>query len=355
MSDAQLKNLCDQVKQAHASGTVLRIEGTGSKAFYGNAVSGEQLSTSDLSGIVQYDPTELVITAKAGTPVAEVEAVLAEQSQMFAFEPPLVGGRGTIGGMVATALAGPARPWRGAVRDYLLGVKVINGKGELLRFGGQVMKNVAGYDVSRLMVGSMGCLGVLAEVSIKVLPKPEGVRFCRIEGDLDACIMLARTMMTKMTPLSGVSYDGQQGRLRVAGGNAVLERFIKTHNLAPDHTGQRYWQDLRHHSGCFFEQSDDSDSKTIWMLSLPRWSQPSFGALSYIMDWAGARYWIQGGQHDELQKIATDFHGHLTCYKSRHNDLFATQSEAVLRLHQSLKHAYDPKGIFNPGRLYADL
>jgi glycolate oxidase FAD binding subunit len=168
--DAALQHLIDQIKNAAAQNTAMRIAGSDSKRFYGEPCTGELLDLSRFSGITAYEPTELVVTARAGTRLTELEATLAGQGQCLAFEPPRFGDGGTVGGMVAAGLSGPARANVGGVRDYVLGVQLINGRGEHLTFGGQVMKNVAGYDVTRLMVGSLGCLGALTEVSIKVLP-----------------------------------------------------------------------------------------------------------------------------------------------------------------------------------------
>ncbi|MEX5452570.1 glycolate oxidase subunit GlcE, partial [Stutzerimonas stutzeri] len=164
--------LLDQVNQALAAKTPLRIQGSGSKAFLGRAAEGQLLDVREHRGIVSYDPTELVVTARAGTPLAELEATLDEAGQMLPCEPPHFGEGATVGGMIAAGLSGPRRPWSGSVRDFVLGSRVITGQGKHLRFGGEVMKNVAGYDLSRLMAGSFGCLGVLTEISLKVLPKP---------------------------------------------------------------------------------------------------------------------------------------------------------------------------------------
>src|SRR3990172_8477065 len=166
------QKLADAVREAAANHALLAIQGNGTKAFYTGALSGTPLDVTGHRGIVSYEPTELVITARAGTPLAEIEAALAERGQMLGFEPPYFGEAATLGGTIACGFSGPRRPYAGAARDFVLGTKIVNGKGEILKFGGEVMKNVAGYDVSRLMVGALGTLGVLLEISLKVLPKP---------------------------------------------------------------------------------------------------------------------------------------------------------------------------------------
>ena len=177
---AFINDVCERIREAGARKTPLRIRAGGSKDFYGRTLSGEVLDVSSYKGIVAYEPKELVLTVRAGTPLEEVESALAGERQMLPFEPPHFGG-GTIGGAVACGLSGPRRPYAGAVRDFVLGTRIVNGKGEDLSFGGRVIKNVAGYDVSRLMVGSLGTLGVITEISFKVLPAPpvcgRGARF----------------------------------------------------------------------------------------------------------------------------------------------------------------------------------
>jgi glycolate oxidase FAD binding subunit len=173
-----LDTLIERIRAAHANHSPLILQGGGSKTFYGNADEGEVLSTRKLTGVVDYQPKELVLTARAGTPLAEIEALLAGQNQMLAFEPPHFNGPATLGGCIAVGLSGPRRPYAGAARDFVLGVRMIDGTGQALRFGGQVIKNVAGYDVSRLMVGALGTLGLITEVSLKVLPTPAAETTC---------------------------------------------------------------------------------------------------------------------------------------------------------------------------------
>ena len=210
MTDDLTDVLREQVREAGHAGTALRIRGHDSKAFYGEPVDGKPLDLSAHRGIVDYEPTELVLTARAGTPLAEIEALLAEKGQVLAFEAPRFDGRGTLGGAVASGLAGPRRPWGGAPRDLILGVCLLDGRGQVLRVGGQVMKNVAGYDVSRLMAGSLGTLGVLLEISLKVLPAPIETRTLLLELLREAALARLRELARQPCPLSGACHlDGR--------------------------------------------------------------------------------------------------------------------------------------------------
>jgi len=355
MPDIALKALCDQVQEAYQQKTVLNIQGAGSKSFLGPAVEGELLDLSGYRGIVQYDPTELVITARAGTPISEIEQALNEHHQALAFEPPKINGAGTVGGMVACGLAGPRRPWSGGVRDHTLGLGLINGKGQHLRFGGQVMKNVAGYDVSRLMVGSMGCLSVLTDISLKVLPQSESQQFFRFEASVSELFSLVQTAQKKMTPISGVSHDGANAHIRIEGREERLTQFADKYDLHFDAEIQAslaiHWEDLCHHQHDFFGGRAD-----VWQLSLPKWSDLSDLAQPFLMDWAGARYWVKASNAEQLELLkerARKLGGYLSAYDSSGRSVaqYPSMPVALLKLHQNLKNAYDPAGILNPGRL----
>jgi len=383
MQDAALKALCDQVQHAYESKTGLNIQGSGSKAFlcqtahskvHPEASPNETLDTTIYQGIVQYEPTELVITAKAGTPISEVEQVLDEQGQMLAFEPPQLGENelvtvgsvgGTVGGMVASGLAGPRRPWSGGVRDYVLGTSIINGKGEHLRFGGQVMKNVAGYDVSRLMVGSMGSLGVLADISLKVLPRPACQQFYRFESTLTDLFVMLQQVSMKMTPITGVSHDGCYAHVRLEGRQKTLAQFARVQNWIFEERHQeelkQYWLQVRHHQHAVFrdECPRGEGDNAIWQLSLPKWSALSSAKLAslnlpFLMDWAGARYWLKAdmSHFEQLKEYVQSLKGHLRVYRGDQAIQYPALSPAILKLHQNLKQAYDPAGILNPLSVY---
>ncbi|MDH1670937.1 glycolate oxidase subunit GlcE [Stutzerimonas stutzeri] len=342
--------LLDQVNQALAAKTPLRIQGSGSKAFLGRAVEGQLLDVREHRGIVSYDPTELVVTARAGTPLAELEATLDEAGQMLPCEPPHFGEGATVGGMIAAGLSGPRRPWSGSVRDFVLGSRVITGQGKHLRFGGEVMKNVAGYDLSRLMAGSFGCLGVLTEVSLKVLPKPRLCTSLRLEIDLERALLKLAEWGQQPVPISAASHDGKALYLRLEGGegsvNAARER-IGGEDLAPG-----YWNELREQRLAFF-----ADPRPLWRLSLPNNTPAVALPGDQLVDWAGAQRWLKSDADAvTIRGIAIEVGGHATCFTAgATSNPFQPLSAPLLRYHRQLKAALDPQGIFNPGRMYSEV
>ncbi|MEK0361968.1 glycolate oxidase subunit GlcE [Pseudomonas sp. CBC3] len=344
------QQLLDQVNQALASNTPLRIQGGGSKAFLGRPVEGELLDTRTHRGIVSYDPTELVITARAGTPLAELEAALDEAGQMLPCEPPHFTDGATVGGMIAAGLSGPRRPWSGSVRDFVLGSRVITGHGKHLRFGGEVMKNVAGYDLSRLMAGSFGCLGVLTEVSLKVLPKPRLCRNLRVEMSADHALLKLAEWGQQPVPITAASYDGQALHLRLEGGEGSV-------NAACDRIGGEpldasYWNDLREQRLSFF-----ADARSLWRLSLPTNTPVLALPGEQLIDWAGAQRWLKSdADAQSIRAIAGEVGGHAICFTAgAASSPFQPLGEPLLRYHRQLKTALDPQGIFNPGRMYSEV
>ena len=262
--------LQQQIREAASRGIGLEIRGTGSKAFLGVRQESEVLSSLKLDEVISYDPSELVVTVQAGVRISDLEELLAENKQRLAFEPPMLSvdgqhQQGTVGGMIASALAGPRRPWSGGVRDAVLGLQLINGKGELLNFGGQVMKNVAGYDVSRLMVGAMGCLGLITQVSLKVLPAPELALSIVLEESVEPLLQRHGSWQQRMTPVAGIAHDGERGYLRLEGSARNLEAFIGSNDLnnakllelgneEATTSEKNIWQQLRNLSGAFFDR-----------------------------------------------------------------------------------------------------
>jgi len=354
-SDADVQGTYEQfvsmVTKAGESGRGINIIGGGTKSFYGREVAGDPLETSAYRGIVEYEPAELVITARAGTSLQQVDRALAAENQMLAFEPPCFGENSTIGGVVAAGLSGPRRPYGGAVRDAVLGVTVMPGSGEALNFGGRVMKNVAGYDVSRLMTGAMGTLGLLLVVSIRVAPRPESecTAVWRITED-DAhkrMIELAR----RPWPVSGMSYADECLRVRLSGHpEAVREAEIA---LAPDASeSTTHWRDLRDQTLPFFQTSDP-----VWRLSV----LPAAASLplegDWLWDWGGSVRWLKSEEPtDRIRAAASSAGGHATAFRGSRDDSPFTPLDAVnLRVHHRLKRTFDPQGIFNPGRMYAGL
>jgi FAD/FMN-containing dehydrogenase len=360
--DLALKSLVEQVLTAASQKTALDIGGGGTKSFYGGARRGEALDTRVLTGISSYEPTELVVTARAGTPLAELEAALAARGQCLAFEPPRFAPAGTVGGMVAAGLAGPARARVGALRDYVLGATVLNGRGEVLTFGGQVMKNVAGYDVSRLMAGSLGVLGVICEVSLKVLPILPASATVYFDCDEPQALTRLHRFATQPMPLHASAWH--QGRLyvRLAGARAAVRaacRELGGTELAPD-AAAGWWQRVRDHRHEFFTLSgaDLARGECLWRLSLPPTgaSMPLPG--DQFIEWGGAqRWWRSAAPAHAVRGMAAEAGGHATLVRAADKSpgVFAPLSAALMRIHRGLKQAFDPAGVFNPGRLYADL
>ncbi|WP_278937638.1 glycolate oxidase subunit GlcE [Pseudomonas helleri] len=342
--------LLQQVNQALHSATPLRIQGADSKAFLGRPMTGEVLDTRSHRGIVSYDPTELVITARCGTPLSELAAALDAAQQMLPCEPPSFGSHATVGGMVASGLSGPRRPWAGSVRDYVLGTRVITGHGKHLRFGGEVMKNVAGYDLSRLMAASYGALGVITEVSLKVLPKPRQALSISLEIDPDRALQRLAQWGQEPLPISAACHDGQRLHLRLEGGEGSV---AAAHDrLGGELLDAAYWADLNEQRLDYFAQG-----QPLWRLSLPNNTAPLALPGQQLIDWGGAQRWLKSDADAAfIRRVVDEVGGHATCYTPGRTDSpFQPLPAALIRYHRNLKQQLDPKGIFNPGRLYAEL
>jgi len=346
--------LIEQVRAAAARRMPLRIRGGDSKAALGRPVEGETLDMRAHRGVVHYDPTELVITLRAGTPVAELDAVLEAAGQMLPCEPPAFNGAATIGGAVASGLSGPRRPWAGALRDYVLGCRVITSEGKYVRFGGEVMKNVAGFDVSRLMAGSFGCLGVIAEVSLKVLPKPRAQRSLRIVAS--ATDALARIVAWRRDglPVSGACHVDDALHVRLEGGVSSVESAARS--IGGSELDASFWTELREQRLPFFARPG-----SLWRVSVPNTgstgAQPEALPGATMLDWGGAQRWLKSdASAAEIRRIAQAAGGHATCFTPAAGvEPFHPLAAPVWRLHRQLKQQLDPHGIFNPGRMYADL
>ncbi|UCV20205.1 glycolate oxidase subunit GlcE [Ferribacterium limneticum] len=352
----QLDDIISAVKSAHDSRTPLRIRGAGSKDFYGGLLAGEVLDVASHRGIVAYEPTELYITAKCGTPLAEIEAVLAEKGQMLAFEPPQFGGA-TVGGCVAAGLSGPRRQQAGAVRDFVLGVKLVDGTGQMLNFGGQVMKNVAGYDVSRVIAGSLGTLGVIAEVTLKVLPKPVAETTLVFACDAAEAIRRLNDWGGQPLPISASFWHDGQLWLRLSGARAAVEAATAKLGGSSTVTPEKHWNSIREQTHPAFAASP------LWRLALPSTAPcPELDGLRAI-EWGGALRWYAGeidGDHEAVRVAAASLGGHAVLYRAPESlrcrdGAFAELPPALLALHRRLKKAFDPQGILNPGRLYAEF
>jgi glycolate oxidase FAD binding subunit len=341
------EELLARVAEALAARTPLRLQGADSKAWHGRPVTAAPLDVRGHRGIVSYDPSELVVTVRAGTPLAELEAALDAQGQMLACEPPHYAAGSTVGGMTAAGLSGPRRPWAGSVRDFVLGCRVITGHGRHLRFGGQVMKNVAGYDVSRLMAGSHGCLGLVTEVSLKVLPKPRATLSLRLEMGREAAVKKFAEWGRQPLPISAASHDGEATLLRLEGGEGSVDAARRA--LGGDELPASVWRALRDLALPFF-----SDPRPLWRLSVPAHRCPLALPGDALLDWGGAQVWLKSdARADAIRATATTAGGHADCFTpgTAESPLHPLPA-ALRRYHRQLKAQLDPQGIFNPGRMY---
>ncbi len=356
MSDP-VTQLADAIRAAADAKRPLNIRGGGSKAFYGNPSIGETLDVSAYRGIIEYEPTELVITARAGTPLADVEAAMREQGQMLGFEPPHFDSSSTIGGCIAAGLSGPRRPYAGSARDFVLGLRLLDGRGSDLRFGGQVMKNVAGYDVSRLITGSLGTLGVILEVSLKALPLPPSeMTLCREQTQAEA-LALMNEWAGKPWPITATCHVDGRLYVRLAGATpAVHSAAAKLGGETVD-DGAAFWRELRDQRHAFFT-GNSADNMPLWRLSLsstlPELQLPG----AQLIEWGGALRWLRSNSDAmSIRKAARSGDGHATRFRGGdpRSGAFHPLPSPMLKLHKRVKQAMDPAGIFNPGRLYAEL
>lgn len=348
--------LQEQVQHAIANEQHLRVQGGNSKAFYGNEIETDQvLDISPHSGIVAYEPSELVITVRAGTKLIELENLLASHGQLLPFEPPIHADNSTIGGVVAAGLSGPRRPFAGAVREHILGVSIINGQGKIVEFGGQVMKNVAGYDVSRLMVGSLGSLGVLLNISIRLMPAPASEITFTIDANNEKSITLFNQWRPTPLPISATCFYEDCLYVRLSGGHRAVSAFS---DLMPGEildNADGFWQAVRNQTHEFFQHSD----KPLWRLSFP----PATPALSRLekdtlIEWGGAQYWLFSNAPTNIVRgIASKNNGHATLFRGDQPGVnhFPPLSHELVHLQQKLKRSLDPHDVFAYGRLYKDF
>jgi glycolate oxidase FAD binding subunit len=354
--EQMLQQFSDRIAAANAGKTALRIRGGGTKDWYGQECRGEILDTRGHIGIVAYDPTELVITARSGTPLTEIDAALAKQNQMLAFEPPHFGTGTTIGGVVAAGLSGPRRQAVGAVRDFVLGAVLMDGKGHVLHFGGQVMKNVAGYDVSRLLAGSMGTLGLILEVSLKVLPRPLVETSLRFEIDQTDAIRRLNEWGSQPLPISASMWHDGVLMVRLSGAQAAINAALKKMGGDEVPDTQEFWIELREQKNSFFYSAEAAPS-VIWRLSVPSIAPPLALRGQQLIEWGGAQRWLKTDEDAAIIRAATaQVGGHATLFSGgdKRAGVFHPLAPAVAAIHRNLKAAFDPSGIFNPGRMYPE-
>jgi len=361
-----LNQFKEQIQSAVSEQKIINICGGNTKNWYGDSPSGEALNTHQYAGILDYQPEELVITACAGTLLKEVESALASKNQCFPFEPPHYGENATIGGMVAAGLAGPGRGQFGGLRDYVLGVKMMDGSGQILSFGGKVMKNVAGYDVSRLMPGSLGTLGLILEVSIKVLPLPARSETLKFQIPASQAIHQMNSWASQPLPLSASTWigDSQSGELwiRLAGANAAVVAAIqKMQQLLPAEIIEKsqaniFWASIREQTHPFFSHSNEN----LWRFAVNPLSSPFLTEHITMMEWFGGQRWIKGNlNREEAQSLASQNQGYATLFRNNRNDsgsvftpLTANPLTAPLAIVQKrVQKAFDPHGIFQTGRM----
>jgi glycolate oxidase FAD binding subunit len=343
-----------KIQDAVSRGVPLRIRGGGSKDFYGEPAHGEELSTLGLSGITSYEPSELVVTVKAGTPLSKLESVLAERGQCLPFEPPHFAGNATVGGMVAGGLSGPARASAGPVRDYVLGLSMINGRGELLTFGGQVMKNVAGYDVSRLMVGALGTLGLIVEVSLKVLPIAPAEATLAFDLSQRDALRRLNEWGGQPLPLNASCWIDGKLFLRLRGAVAAVDAACRALG------GERAtfdWTGCRDQTLSWFTQCGGTD---LWRISVAQTAPVLDLPEPPLVEWHGGLRWVRtnAGEGARIRDTAARASGHATLFApadSASTNRFTPLAAPLDRIHRELKREFDPAGIFNRGRLYPDF
>ena len=352
MTDSFVPHLQERIRRARAAATPLVIHGGNSKSFYGAKTIGEAVDMRAYSGIIAYQPRELVLTVRAGTPLAEIEAAMAAEAQILPFEPPHFGAGATIGGTVAAGLSGPRRPYTGAVRDFVLGTRIVNGKGEDLRFGGRVIKNVAGYDVSRLMTGAMGTLGVLLDISFKVLPKPALEATLRYEMDQATAIQRFNEWAGKPLPLSATCWENGIAMVRLSGTVAGVEAAqTKLGGEVVEQTqAAAFWTSVRDHRHAFFENS----AAPLWRLSVPATTPALTLPCMPLLEWGGALRWLRRDVDAvSLRQQIAAVGGHATLMRAGSNGgpVFHPLTGKLAELNRNLKAAFDPANVLNRGRM----
>ncbi len=372
-----IDQLAATIREAAKQKRPLCVRGGGTKDFYGGGMRGDRLSTLDYRGIVAYEPTELVITARAGTPLAEIESALREKSQMLAFEPPHFGyvpsplaplppgaGEGnivpavpearmaTLGGCVAAGLSGPRRAYAGAARDFVLGVRMLDGRGADLQFGGRVMKNVAGYDVSRFMTGSLGTLGLLTEISLKVLPLPASETTLQLKRSGAEAITLMNEWAGKPLPITATAFRNEDLGVRLSGASVAVEAAMRKlgGTRVDPHQAERFWAGIREHTDPFF-----ADGQPLWRLSVKPAAPPLDLPGAQLVEWGGALRWLcSGADARTIREAAARAGGHATLFRGgdKSAGVFHPLAPGLMKIHRNLKRTFDPAGIFNPGRMY---
>lgn len=347
-----IEKFSETIRAAADAKRPLQVRGGGSKAFYGNASAGDDLDVTAYRGIINYEPTELVITARAGTPLAEIEAAMRDKGQMLGFEPPHFGGNATLGGCVAAGLSGPRRAYAGSVRDFVLGVRILDGRGSDLAFGGQVMKNVAGYDVSRLVTGSMGTLGVILEVSLKALPLPPAELTLSCEQTRSEAIALMNAWAGLPLPITGTCHVQKRLYVRLAGAASAVKAAAQKIGGEEVTNAAEFWRNVRDHHDVFFD-----GVRPTWRISLQSTAPELELSGPQLVEWGGALRWIKTDDDaTTVRETARKAGGHATLFRRGAPDInaFHPLPETMMQLHRRIKQAMDPAGVLNPGRMYQE-
>jgi glycolate oxidase FAD binding subunit len=344
--DTFFSQIQEQIRQAYSEGKTLAIRGGGTKGFWVSPKADAVLNLQGYAGILDYQPSELVVTVRAGTPLQQVESLLDSHQQMLAFEPPRFGFSATVGGTLACGLSGPRRANAGSARDHVLGVRILDGTGRDVKFGGQVIKNVAGFDVSRLMVGALGSLGVITEVSLRVVPKPP------CEVTLEQAMSEVQAIETlnlwggKPYPISASSYQSGRLRIRLSGSEMAVRSAQKVLGGEEISDGTLWWQSLREQTASCFELD-----KPLWRLSVASHAPPLKLSGQMLVEWNGALRWVATDHAPaQLQKAAKDAGGHATLFRGGKPEApcLAPLEPALQTIHRNLKNLFDPKGVLNP-------
>src|SRR5688500_12486763 len=357
MIDSTLAEWQARLRASTAAKTPLRIKGGGTKAFYGETPLGLVFDTGAYAGIVDYEPTELVITARAGTPLAEIEQAMATNGQMLAFEPPHFGPGATLGGTIAAGLSGPRRPYAGAVRDVVLGVRMFDGRGDDLHFGGRVMKNVAGFDVARLMCGALGTLGVLTEISIKCLPQPRSEATRTFELSVDESIRRVNEWGGQPLPVSATCFAGGRLWVRLSGAEPAVRAAASKIGGEEMPDDGAFWRSIRDQTHAFFADAANTGA-ALWRLSVKSTAPHADLGAEQLIEWGGALRWLRSGPRVEPSRLrawAREQGGHATLFRAGDKSIgvFDPLPAPLLAIHKRLKAEFDPNRILNPGRMYA--
>lgn len=353
MSNDNSEYLQSQIQEAITNKRAVAICGGGSKTFLGRKVEGMALSTLEHTGVIKYEPGELILTALSGTPLAEIEQLLAEQGQMLAFEPPSFGANATLGGTIACGLSGPRRPYAGSARDFVLGTKIINGKGEILHFGGEVMKNVAGYDASRLMTGAYGSLGLLLEISLKIMPSPEQEITLVFECSATDAIQRINTLASQPVPISAACHMDGKLYLRLSGLTVSVNAASKELGGETLANAETFWTQFREQ-----QLPEFNTEKNFWRLSVPPTTAPLALSGETIIDWGGGLRWLTSDEPSQsVQSTARHVGGHATLFRNHDGlgEVFQPLESGIKLIHKNLKAAFDPHDILNPGCMYLDI